>query len=488
MNLYIKKISFLLLSLVFVFTACETEESIQITSPDPALVLQQPGISNVFLNFGTPSNAAITLSWNDDLTGSTSYDVEMSLDAEFTSIVSLGTVSSKSFSISVEALNAAIRSSGTTNFRDVAVYLRVNGGSVTSNAVQYLVTTYPTEPPVVTSPAANSTFVLSIATLDEIAMTVTWTDAVLSSALGIDVNYTIQAAKPGTDFAAPVSIGSKLNGTTITSSHSDLNAVAIGIGLTAEVAGNMDIRIIAKTTNQGGSVLERISEKRTVSITPFNVSFPNLYLVGDATTAGWENNNNNNPLFRDQNTPNAYVYIGYFKSGAFKLLENKGSWHRQWGVRNGSTLGVSNLDGSNEAGTFNVTTAGYYKYNFTTVGESGSFTVAPYDASSATTYTTMGIIGEGIGGWGDADEINFIKDTNNPHLWYSLAVEFTNDKDFLIRANDMWNDVWRYTGSKELYGKARLDSNGDNFKFTEPSGFYDVWFNDLDGSYVIIPN
>ena len=100
----------------------------------------------------------------------------------------------------------------------------------------------------------------------------------------------------------------------------------------------------------------------------------------------------------------------------------------------------------------------------------------------------MGIIGEGVGGWGDADEINFIKDPNNPHLWYSLAVNFTNDKEFLIRADDDWSDAWRYTGSKELYGKALLTESGDNFKFTAPTGSYNVWFNDLDGSYVIIPN
>ena len=51
MNLYIKKLSFLFLSLALIFTACETQESIEITSPDPAFKLQEPGISNVFLNF-----------------------------------------------------------------------------------------------------------------------------------------------------------------------------------------------------------------------------------------------------------------------------------------------------------------------------------------------------------------------------------------------------------------------------------------------------
>lgn len=487
MNLYIKKISFLFLSLVLVFSACETEESINITSPEPALVLQEPGISNVFLNFGTPANSAITLSWNDNLTESSSYTVEMALDSEFTSIVNLGTASSNSFSISVAALNTAIRNAGAINFSDIAIYLRVNAGGTMSNAVQYLVTTYPTQAPQITSPTASAPFVLSIGTSGQTAITINWTDAVLSSTLGVDVNYTIEAAAAGTNFAAPVLIGSVKNNTSITATHADFNAVAIGIGLSPTVAGNMAIRVIAKITNSNGNVLERISTPVTVSVTPYLATFPNLYMVGDATTPGWDNNNNNTPMFRNQDVPNAYVFTGYFKAGAFKLLETKGQWQPQWGTNGGSSLAV-NLGGGSDPGTFNVATAGYYTYNLTTVGESGSYTVSPFNASGATTYTTMGIIGQAIGGWGDADEINFTKDVNNPHLWYALAVNFTNGQEFLIRANDQWNDVWRHTGSTELYGKALLAGSGNNFPFTKASGSYNVWFNDLDGNYVIIPN
>jgi hypothetical protein len=486
MNLYIKKLGVFFLSLAFIFTACETQESIEITSPDPALVLQEPGISNVFLNFGTPTNAAITISWNDDLTESSSYDIEMSLDPELTTMVNLGSVSAKSYTINVEDLNAAIRSAGATNYRDVAIYLRVKGSGIYSNVIQYLVTTYPTETPQITSPSANDAFVLSLSTSNETAITVEWTDLALSSTLGVDINYTVEAALEGTDFAVPVSLGTIENDTKVSSTHADLNAVAIRIGLDPEISGNMNIRVVAKNTNSNGNVLERISEVLTISVTPY-LNFPNLYMVGDATTPGWDNNNNNTPMFRNQDVPNAYVFTGYFKAGAFKLLETKGQWQPQWGTNDGSSLAV-NPGGGSDPGTFNVASAGYYTYNMTTVGESGSFTVTPYDASSAPTYATMGLIGQAIGGWNDGDEINFTQDPNNPHLWYSLAVNFINGEDFLIRANDMWTNVWRYTGSTELYGKAFLADDGNNFPFTGASGSYDVWFNDLDGSYVIIAN
>ncbi len=490
MSTHIKKIGFLFLSFALMFLACDTEESIEITSPDPAFILQQPGISNVFLNFGTPDNAALSVAWNDEVTGSTSYDVEMSLDADFSSSVNLGNVSTNSFSISVQDLNHAIRNAGATTFRDVAMYMRINAGGTLSNSVQYLVTTYPVEVPQVSSPANNDSFVLALATLNDIAMTVNWSDDVLSSTLGIEITYTIEAAIAGTNFASPVSVGQVTNDTTLNTTHSDLNAVAIGIGLTPDTAGDVDLRIVARNTNINGNTLERFSETITVSITPYSVSFPFLYMVGDATTPGWDNNNNNTPIFRDQDVPNNYVFTGYFGAGAFKLLEVKGQWQPQWGTNDGSTLAVNTGSGS-DPGTFNVGTAGYYTYTFTTVGEGGNFTVTPYDASSAPTYPTMGIIGDATpDGW--SSDTDFTQDPNNPHLWYLNGVTLTNGGSMLIRANDVWPPdsnaaIWRHTGSQELYGMARLDNDGgDNIPFNEPTGTYDIWFNDLDGNYVII--
>jgi len=486
MKLNLKKISsFFLLALFLGFSSCEDDENLVIVTPDAAFELEEPAINNVYLNFGLPQNPAFTIAWTDNLTGSSNYTVEMAFDAEFTSVATLGSTSANNFTISVEDLNDAIAAAGATNFADIAIFLRVNSGSVLSNSVLYFVTTYPTDPPVITSPSSNDSFELTIASSEELAMTVSWTDAALASDLGLDINYAIQAAVAGSEFASPVSLGNVSNNSTLEVTHSDLNAVALGLGFVAETAGNIDLRIVATNSNLNEDVLTRTSSLVTISVTPYLVSFPNLYLVGDATTPGWNNNNNNTPVFRNQNLPNNYVYTGYFNSGAFKMLEVKGAWQPQWGTNDGSTLAV-NPGGGSDPGTFNVSTAGYYTYNFTTVGESGSFTVAPFDATSAPTYTTMGIIGAAIGGWGDGDEVNFTQDPNNPHLWYALGVTFTSGNEFLIRANDAWNEVWRYNGSQELYGNSFLSGGGDNFPFNADTGNYDVWFNDLDGSYILI--
>ena len=163
MKFHIKKISsILLLSLMFVLNSCGTDEDLKITSPDAAFKLTEPEINSVYLNFGLPQNPALTVVWKDDLTGSSNYTVEMSLDGEFTNVSTLGSTSSKEFTISVADLNAAIRAAGVANFKDISIYLRINSGSVLSNSVLFFVTTYPTDPPVITGPASGTSFVLSI--------------------------------------------------------------------------------------------------------------------------------------------------------------------------------------------------------------------------------------------------------------------------------------------------------------------------------------
>jgi hypothetical protein len=485
---YLRKLSFIFLAFTLVMTSCDDDEILTITPPEAAFTLQQPGISNVFLNFSLPDNPAFTLGWNDDVTGASSYGVEMSLDEMFTTPVSLGTTSENSFSISVMDLNDAIRNAGATNFVDVAVYVRITAGSSVSNSVLLLVTTYPTDPATITSPTSGDGFVLDLATVDDTALTVTWEDPILESTLGVEVEYTVEGATSGTDFASPAPLGVVVDANSLALTHGELNAVALGLGFAVDTAADMDIRIIARYANGNGNILERTSETTTISVTPYNAVFPYIYFVGDATTPGWNNNNNNTVVFRSQDVPNSYHFTGYFSSGAFKLLETKGQWQPQWGTNDGTTLAV-NPGGGSDPGTFNVGAAGYYTYTFSPLSEGATFTVTPFDATGATTYARIGLIGQAIGGWGDADEIDLTQDPNNPHLWYANGVTFTNGEEFLIRPNDDWNNgVWRYTGSEELFGTANLAGSGNNFPFNAPTGSYDFWFNDLDGSYVIIPN
>ena len=111
MKNYIKKIGFLFLSLTLLLGACETEESLTITTPDAEFVLETPGISNIFLNFATPDNPAFTITWKDEVSNSTNFTVEMSTDVDFTSPVVLGSTDKNNFSMTVMQFNDVLKSS-----------------------------------------------------------------------------------------------------------------------------------------------------------------------------------------------------------------------------------------------------------------------------------------------------------------------------------------------------------------------------------------
>ena len=82
---YLHKLSLILIAFTLIFSSCDTEESLNIVTPEAKFVLNTPGISNVFLNFSLPDNPAFTITWVDEVTGSSDYMVEMSLDDAFTS-------------------------------------------------------------------------------------------------------------------------------------------------------------------------------------------------------------------------------------------------------------------------------------------------------------------------------------------------------------------------------------------------------------------
>ncbi len=246
-------------------------------------------------------------------------------------------------------------------------------------------------------------------------------------------------------------------------------------------SGQVYFRVRAFAGNGGGNALTAISEAKSLTLVlPEDAPeeeepLKNFFLVGDATAAGWSNDNNNTPLFRAADNPDIFHYTGFFGAGDFKLLEALGAWQPQWGLDNGSLTSSDILGG--DPGTFAVSTAGYYTLTINIDEMTHSFT--PFDASAATTYNTIGVIGDATpGGW-DADQ-DMTKSTFDAHIWYVSGIEL-GDGEMKFRANDAWDVNWG--GDTAMSGVSSL--NGPNIPVT--AGTYDVWFNDITRRYILIP-
>ncbi|MDP5077730.1 MAG: SusF/SusE family outer membrane protein [Nonlabens sp.] len=331
---------------------------------------------------------------------------------------------------------------------------------------------------------AGGTYVVTETNGGDLADVLSWNIA--TTDVPVQITYTVQMDSQGGDFSTPFVLGATGN-TSLALSYDDLNeAAATGFSADAGVAGNYDVRVIAALADP--AIAPVVSNVVSVTITPFELyPFKDLYLVGNATAADWNNDNNNPALYRDAVNENVYHYSGRFLANEFKLLSTPGFWQPQYGPRNGA-VGVNDGAGSDPA-TFVIPATGYYNFTVDVTGVtnasegSSSFTlVANPNGATATTYTSMAIIGEATpNGWNDPDT-NMVQSTFDPHQWSLRNVTLTTG-EMKIRANDDWSNSWGDNVSN-YSGKG---NNNNDPNMSVKAGVYNIFFNDLDGRFILIP-
>jgi hypothetical protein len=202
-----------------------------------------------------------------------------------------------------------------------------------------------------------------------------------------------------------------------------------------------------------------------------------LFLVGDATAAGWNNNNNNVPLFWHPDNPKIYYYVGYFAAGGFKVLERLGAWQPQYGASGAGSIGVALTPGAPEPDPIAIPIAGYYSLTFNL--ETNKYSLAPYAGDTSVEYASVGIIGDSTPGKWDNSTPMTSRNFGGNQIW-SITQTVTNG-NIKFRANNTWDVNWGST--KPIAGKAVLGSP-DNIPIE--AGSYKMWFNALDGRYLFI--
>lgn len=278
------------------------------------------------------------------------------------------------------------------------------------------------------APTSSFNLILDGAKLGELATTFVWNDTENSTA-GTSVSYTIEAAKSGTDFAAPVVLGTTTNlfkDITV----GNLDSAAKAIGLPALVEGLMDVRV----KSSAGT-----SNSFTIKVTPYQ---PNWGIIGDATPAGW--GLSTDMIYNAE--AGTYSISLALTTGAFKFrLDN--SWTTNYGD-DGNNLSL-------ESGAANIpVTAGNYTIvaNFTT----NTYTITPI-------VDAWGVIGDATPtGW-DSDTL---MDFNPVTQKYSIIIKMKVGS-FKFRLNHGWNSNYGDNGND-----LSLDSGGDNIAIATAGTYY----------------
>lgn len=326
-----------------------------------------------------------------------------------------------------------------------------------------------------TSPVALSALEITNIELDQAnpnnpVVTLNWTPANYGQQTA--VFYNVQVSSDAA-FTNPVSV-TTVSTNSATLSVNQLNS-AVGTAGLPPFQWNAAYARVVSTIGTTAS-MPVPSNVITFSVYPyFNYPFTDYYIVGDATQPGWNNNNNNPPLFRDGSNPNLYRYAGFFAAGQFKVLEVKGLWQPQWGTNGGSGINV-NPGGGSDPGTFpynnsSIATAGYY--TFTINYGNNTFSFEPLSISGAENFSSMTIQGSSTA------NTTMTQITSDNHIWFANTVHLTQgDLKFVTNTSSAWG------GSTSFSGTATL--NGANIPVIVEDD-YDIWFNDLTGHYILIP-
>ncbi|SIT05336.1 protein of unknown function [Chryseobacterium ureilyticum] len=260
---------------------------------------------------------------------------------------------------------------------------------------------------------------------------------------------------------------------TVSLTNKDFNALILALGGAVNVPNQIDVRLKTKV----GSAYY-YSNMLTLTVTPYmlgpNYNYTDLYLIGDATAAGWENvitNTKFHPL-QKTTTTGVYSYTGYFAAGGFKLIQNPGSWDTQYGM--GGSEGMLSASGS--SGNISVGAAGFYKLTINANSLTYTLTAITPPVNS---YTTISMVGTASGDWNTDTDLQ--KSAFNSHFWIKKNVTM-NAGEFKFRADHDWGTSWGT--AQEFFGIAAV--GGANIPLST-SFKYDVYFNDITGEFSVIP-
>ena len=303
------------------------------------------------------------------------------------------------------------------------------------------------------------------------AITLNWDQA--SYGKQASINYAIQFSKDNA-FTEPVVAATVTGRTTITLSVNEVNSAAGNAGLNPFEWKLLYARVVSSLGSQNSETSN--SNIIQINVYPyFNYTFNDYYLVGNATSPDWNNNNNNPALFRDGSDSNKFYYTGYFGTGEFKVLETKGLWQPQWGTNDASSIDV-NPGGGTDPGTFPknnnaISAAGFY--TFTIDFATNTFAFEAFDASRITSPASLTIKGSSTA------DVVMTPLSFDGHIWYANNVKLTpGDVEFVTDAGSKW-------GSTSSFSGVATDGGGAIPVIVEDD--YDVWFNDLTGRYILIP-
>ena len=314
----------------------------------------------------------------------------------------------------------------------------------------------PSGAPVITSPAAGSSYTLTDSTENEVMATFTWEPA--DFGFQAAVTYTLEIDLAGDNFANAAILG-VTNDLTLDVLEGKVNNALLTLNAFPGEVAQAEVRVTAAVSKEVDTLF---SDPLSLSITPFEkvIEYPKLYVPGsyqaawNATWNDWDPSNESTVIYSVKDNG---VYEGYlwFSNDTTELKFTKvPAWEQDNTIGDPDPTGLS--------GTLQIGNWG--GNNIRIPGGPGYFLVVAdlNDAKYTYTKTDWGVIGDATaGGWDSDQNMTYDKENN---VW-TITLDLTAGA-FKFRANDDWTLNYGDTG-----GDRRLERDGDNIPVAEAGNY-----------------
>lgn len=328
------------------------------------------------------------------------------------------------------------------------------------------------------TPSSGASVVLSETTLSNPALTITWSPMDYTTPTA--VNYTVQIALDGTNFANPINLGTttNLNATFLTN---EFNLKCLEAGATPFVQSAINVRIKATTGTTGSQAVY----SNTINYLVSCFGCLNQYAVGSALPqAGW-GWSTPRTLLCDNGILTMTSDMTNASGTAFRFFTTQGDWgsgrNYPWYVNQGYKIVSALTDAQDGDNNFKMN-GPVGKYKLTIDSNRKTINIAKRTLTSGnlelepTSDWLVGAATPGGWSWAGNNETEFGEVNNGI---YEVALRLTNNETFRVFLGNNGGDSWDlgsrnfpwyvsngYTIDSELVNANDGDSN---FRYTGPT-------------------
>ncbi len=310
------------------------------------------------------------------------------------------------------------------------------------------------------------------------ALTLNWTTGT-NHGTGSSISYVLQIGKKGNNFANALEFNMGKGVYTKSFTVSELNDDLLNHwNIPAGSVGQLEARVI--DTVYSSPNVSDVSKSLDISVSPYKPVSTTLYLLGDATQAGWDSTKAI-PMAPTKTDPTTFVYRGLFSAGNYEFITTLGQMLPAYIEGTDSTNLLYRTSSSQADNPFTIKDPGVYSVTASLLDLSvkvQKVNLPPFD--------TLYIVGDAApNGWDISKATPLKQDSVNPFIFVYQGVLNAGQFKFPVNRDTDWGqDMYMRASDSTMY-LHKGGASDDNKWTIDKKGFYTLTLNLLDNTIKI---